>query len=121
MNTNLPAHYASSDEKTWAIMAHLSAASGYFIPFGNILAPLGIWLLKRDESAVIGEHARDSVNFHISMMIWIALAGAASFALVGIPVLIGLILFEIVATVIGTVKAANGDRWKYPLSITFIK
>ncbi len=121
MNSNVPAHYATSDEKTWAVMAHLSAASGYFIPFGNIFGPLLVWLLKKDESQVVAQHAKDSLNFHISMTIWIAIAGAASFALIGIPVLIALAILDIVATVIGTVKAANGERWKYPLTITFIK
>lgn len=119
MNTNVPAHYASSDEKTWAILAHLSPVSGYFIPFGNILGPLIVWLVKKDQSAVVAQHAKDSLNFHISMMIWLTLAGFASIFLIGIPVLIGLAIFDIVATVIGTMKAANGERYKYPLTINF--
>jgi uncharacterized Tic20 family protein len=123
MNDSQLAPYASAEEKNWALFAHLSPLFGYMmIPgLGQVLCPLAIWLMKKDESATIAAHAKDSLNFHISMMIWVALAGIASFFLIGIPVLFGLIIFEVVATIIGTVKASKGERWKYPLMLELIK
>jgi uncharacterized Tic20 family protein len=122
MNEHQLAPYTSSEEKNWALFAHLSPLSGYMmIPFGQVLCPLAIWLMKKDESATIAAHAKDSLNFHISMMIWVTLAGIASCFLIGIPVLFGLIVFEVVATIIGTVKASKGERWKYPLMLELIK
>ncbi len=41
----------TQDEKTFGMLAHLSALAGYIIPFGNIIGPLIIWLIKKDQSA----------------------------------------------------------------------
>ena len=121
MNNALPATTASSSEKQWALAAHLSPLSGYFVPLGSVLGPLLVWLAKKDDSPLVADHARDALNFHISMLIWMAIAAFASLFIVGIPVLLALGIWDLVATIIGAVKASNGERWKYPLSIEFIK
>ena len=121
MNESLPVSYVSPEEKQWAVFGHLSGLCGYFIPLGNVIGPLAIWLMKKDESVSIATHAKNALNFHISMTIWISIAAIASVFIIGIPVLAALGIFELVATIIGTVKASKGERWNYPLTIEFIK
>ena len=52
-------------EKTWAMVCHLGAFSCFFIPMGNIVVPLIVWLIKKDESEFINEHGKQSLNFQI--------------------------------------------------------
>ena len=75
------------EEKQWALFCHLSGLSGYIIPFGNIIIPLVIWSVKKDESAMIDEHGKEVANFQISFSIWIAIAILFSILIIGIPFL----------------------------------
>ena len=49
--------------RNWAMLCHLSTFSGWFIPFGNILGPLIIWLMKREESPFIDAHGKEALNW----------------------------------------------------------
>jgi hypothetical protein len=50
---SLPDHYVSSDERNWSVIAHLSALSALFIPFGHVLGPLAVWLIKRADMPMV--------------------------------------------------------------------
>ena len=59
------------EERTWAMLSHLLALVGYFvIPFGNIVAPLIIYAVKKDESPFVADQARESLNLQISRWIY---------------------------------------------------
>src|SRR4051794_35065816 len=61
---------ASKDEKMWAMLSHLTALCGYLIvPFGNIIAPLVIWLIKKDTMPLVDDQAKESLNFQITLTI----------------------------------------------------
>ena len=68
-------------QATWAILVHLAALTSFFIPFGNIILPLVIWLAKRDNDAKVREHGRASLNFQLTMSVVgsIVLMGALAF------------------------------------------
>lgn len=54
------------------MLCHLSAFAGAVFPvFGNILGPLVVWLLRRKDSPFIDFHGRQSVNFQISLTIYL--------------------------------------------------
>jgi len=111
----------SKDERTWGMLAHLSALVGYLIiPFGNIVAPLIIWLIKKDESQFIADQAKESLNFQISLMIYAVVAGVLVLVIIGIFLLIALYIVGIVLTLVGTVKANNGEMYRYPFTIRLI-
>jgi uncharacterized Tic20 family protein len=55
------------DERTWAMLCHLAALAGCLLPLGNILGPLAIWLLKKNESSFIDEHGKAALNFQITI------------------------------------------------------
>lgn len=110
-----------SDERMWAMLTHLSALPGSFVLIGAIVAPLIIWQIQKDRSAFVDYHGKEAVNFNIT----IAIAAAVSFLL--FLLLIGLVLIWVVGavwllfTIIAAIKANNGEYYKYPLTIRFIK
>lgn len=109
------------EQKNWLLALHLSPLVGFVIPFGNIVGPLIVWLIKRDEIAVIRQHGPAVLNFHISMTIWMALAWLSMFLLVGFVILPVLGIYYLVMVILGTIDAQNGKLRTYPLSIPFIK
>ncbi len=109
------------EERQWALICHLSALCGYIIPFGNIIAPIVIWSMKKDEMPMVDEHGKEVINFQISITIWIIVSGIFIVLLIGIPVLIALIMLQLVFVIIGAIKADSGILYRYPLTIRFIK
>ena len=99
-----------------------------------------VYLLKRDESPFIAEHAREAVNFNLSMLLYACIAVAAGIALVGATVLtlgFGLILTApagilllvaiaaiallwLVCSILATIKAWNGEAYRYPLTLRLV-
>ena len=109
-----------SNTRTLAMMCHLSAFAGLFVPLGNIWGPLVFWLVKKDELPDVDLHGKESLNFQISMTIYIVVSILLSLLLIGIPVLVGLTIYWIVAVIIASVRANNGELYRYPLAIRFI-
>ena len=52
-------------ERTWALFCHIGALAGFIFPFGNIIAPLVIWLIKKEEYPLVDDQGKESVNFQI--------------------------------------------------------
>ena len=108
-------------EKQWALICHLSGLSGYIIPFGNVIVPIVIWSLKKDQMPMVDKHGKEVINFQLSITIWIIASAMLIILLVGIPMLIVLGLLQVVLVIIGALKADSGQLYKYPLTIRFIK
>lgn len=108
-------------ERQWALICHLSALSGYVIPFGNLIVPIIIWSMKKDEFPAVDAHGKEVINFQISMTIWMIISGILIVLLIGIPLLIVLAIVQVVFVIIGAIKADSGQFYKYPLTIQFIK
>ena len=111
----------SKDERLWGMLCHISAFAFFVFPFGNILGPLIIWLIKKDESAFIDEQGKESLNFQISITIYGFAALLLSIILIGIPVLIALFFIDFILVVVAAVKANDGIHYKYPLSIQLVR
>ena len=108
------------DANMWAMFCHLSALVGFVIPLGNIIGPLVIWILKKDEYPQVNENGKEALNFQISMTIYIIASIILVIIVIGIPLLIALGLFELIAIVIAAIKANDGITFRYPLTIRFI-
>lgn len=107
--------------RTWGMLCHLSALVVLLgIPFGNILGPLVVWLVKRNDHMFIDEQGKESLNFQISMTIYFALAGVLALILIGIVIMVGLIIANVILVVLASIKASNGESYRYPLTIKFI-
>ena len=111
----------SETERNWAMLCHLSAFAGFFFPFGGILGPLICWLSRRDESDWVNINGRNSLNFMLSILLYIVLVIPLCFILIGIPIIIFLVTLKVICIIIASVKAAKGELFRYPLLIPFIQ
>ena len=111
----------SADEKNLAMFCHLSAFLGLLIPLANIIAPLIIWLIKKDEMPFVDRHGREALNFQISMTIYFFVSFILMFVFIGWLLAFGLAIFELVVIIIAAVKASHGEEWQYPLRIPFVQ
>jgi uncharacterized protein len=126
-------HYNSmmdKDAATWGMLCHISALAGFLIPFGQIIGPLVIWLLKRDISEFVNQCGKEALNFQISLMIYILVAGGllvasmltlnfiGIFAFIGLLIILGII--NLVLSIVAGIKATNFEIYHYPLCFRFI-
>ena len=109
------------DARTWAMFCHIGAFAGYIIPFGNIIAPLIIWLIKKSESSLVDDQGKESLNFQISVTIYAFVALLLTLILIGYVVFVALVIFDLVMVIIAAVKVNEGEKYRYPLCIRFIK
>lgn len=109
-----------AQERTWGMVAHLAALVGFIIPLGNVIGPLIVWMVKKDESSFVDEQGKESLNFQISVSIYAIVAALLIIVVIGIVLLIGLALLDLVLVVIAAVKTNNGEKFRYPLCIRFI-
>lgn len=109
------------DERNLALLSHLGTLAGYMVGFGHIAVPLVIWLMKKDESEFVRENALESLNFQISMTIWLVISAILTVVLIGIPMLIVLGIIDLVCIVLATIKASNGESYRYPLTIRLVR
>ena len=110
-----PGYAPTSDERTMAILSHVLC----FVV--GLLAPLIIYLVKKDESQYVAAHAKESLNFQITFWIFFVVF----FILIVVYIGILLLWLEgIVATIliiVATVRASEGKLYRYPFSIRLIK
>lgn len=118
----LPPGFPSDSERNWAVFCHLGGFALYLLPFafGHILVPLVIWLTKRHDSAFIEENGREALNFQISVTIYAIGAGALAFLLIGLPLLFALAVFQFVLMVVASVRASQGEVYRYPLTLRLL-
>jgi len=115
------AKMAETQERTWGLIVHLSALAGFIVPFGHIIGPLVIWLIKKDESPFVDDQGKESINFQISMTLYGVVAAVLILVVIGIFLLIGIGILDIVLVIVAAVKANAGEKFRYPLTIRFIR
>ena len=111
----------NQQERTMAMLCHLLALAGLVIPFGNILGPLIVWLMKKDTSELVNDQGKESLNFQISFTIYGFVAAILSLIVIGIPIAIALVVFWAVMVIMASIKANEGQRYRYPLNLRLIK
>jgi uncharacterized Tic20 family protein len=112
----------SKNERQWATGCHLSALAGYAFPPAIVIAPLVLWLIKREDGAFIDEQGKEALNFQISILIYIF----GSFILIpvlglGAFLLVGVAIFDFVCIIMAAIKISEGSAFRYPACIRFIK
>lgn len=109
------------ETRQWALFLHLSMLAGHVVPGGGIVAPILIWQLKKDELPELDPHGKNAANWIISSIIYALICIPLIFVVVGIPMLIVLGALSVVFPIIAAVKANEGQVWRYPMTITFLK
>lgn len=109
---SLPGIVPTPDEKTLALVSHIVTLVSQFID------PLIIYLVKKDESAFVAAHAKESLNFQLTVLLIIILLIVS---IVGILLLWFLGIYVLVLVIIATIRASEGKLYRYPFCIRFIK
>lgn len=129
-------------ERQWAACAHLAAlvlalCTSWMAGIAGVLGAGAVYMLKRDDSAFVAAHAREALNFNLSMFIYAAVACAIAVVLVGatlltlgigaivtlpaglllLAVLVVIALMWLVCSVIAVLRAWNGEAYRYPLTL----
>ena len=109
-------------EKTWGMLCHLFTFCAFVgIPFGNIIAPLIIWQIKKNESQFVAYNGKEALNFQITLLIYSIIPAILIVVFIGILLLFAILIMDIVLTIIAAIKANNGEHYRYPMTIRFIK
>ena len=115
----------NKEQRTWAMIAHLSAFAMYLTGIGHLLGPLIIWLAKRDGNPFVDDQGKEALNFQITVTLYYAAAIILIFtligAIIGIPAVIAIGVFQIVCMIIATIKASDGVAFRYPLTLRLLK
>jgi uncharacterized Tic20 family protein len=123
----------SAEERQWAMFAHLSALLGGLVTagwagsVGCFIGPLVIWMLKKDTMPFVDDQAKEALNFNITVaIIFFVLLMLTLFTLgIGIiltgPVMVIVGLAWLVFTIIGGIKANQGERYRYPMTLRLVK
>jgi uncharacterized protein len=118
----------TQEQKTWGMIAHLSALIGFLIPFGNVLGPLVVWLIKKDTMPFVDDQGKEALNFNITVAI--VVAGLMVVGTVLLVILIGFLFYilagiigiaALVFMIIGGIKANEGVAYRYPYIFRLIK
>lgn len=117
----------SNDDRTWALIGHLSAFSAFITGIGCVIGPLIVWLVKRDTLPFAADQAKEALNFNITAIIvaaalWVVTIGTFFIgALLTVP--IGLLLFVawFVLTIVAAIKANEGVAYRYPFALRLVK
>src|ERR1700685_4202217 len=109
-------------ERTWGMLAHLSALAGLVIPLlGIVLGPLVVWLTRRDDSPFVAAHAKEALNFNISVLLGALVCVVLTLMFVGILLGLALFIAWLVLTLIAAIKASEGETYRYPFSLRLLK
>jgi hypothetical protein len=112
----------SKSEQNWAVVSHLIALSMLVgVPLGNIVGPLIVWLVKKNEGPFVDYHARESLNFQISITIYLLIAALLILVLIGWLLMAILIVADVILVIIAAMEASKGNRYRYPFTLRLIK
>jgi uncharacterized Tic20 family protein len=115
----------TSEERNWALAAHVGTFVAAWFAMGFI-APLVVMLVKGNDSVFVRRHAVESLNFQITLLIYIVVGFVITLvtfglgALVVLPVAIVVAVFALVVIILATVRAANGEQYRYPLCLRLV-
>ncbi len=109
-------------ERTYAMLCHLTALAMFIgVPFGNIIGPLIVWLIKKDEYPLVNEQGKEALNFQISMTIYMMASGLLILVVIGLVLLPALLVAELILVIMAAVKVSDGEKYQYPLTIRFFR
>ena len=112
----------TENERTWGMLAHLSALTGLVLPLiGIVLGPLAVWLARRDDSAFVAAHAREALNFNITVLVGEVICMLLMLVFIGFLLGTALFVVWLVLTLIAAIKASEGATYRYPFALRFIR
>ena len=122
-NTPPPAPTGSpnAEERQWGMFAHLASLSGIIIPFGTLLGPLIVWLVKKDTMPFVSDQGKEALNFNITVFIALVVSGILTLVLIGLLLLAVVGIAWLVLTILAAIAANKGEAYRYPMTLRLIK
>lgn len=103
----------TEDERLFSMLIYLLS---FVFP---VVAPLVIWILKKDQSDFVNHHGKEYFNFLLSYAIYSFISAILIIVLIGIFLLIVLGIMGVVFTIVAAIRAYEGERYRFPLVIRF--
>ncbi len=107
------------EDRNWALAAHVGSIVTAWVAMG-LIAPLIVMLVQGPKSPFVRRHAVESLNFQINALVITVVLGVLSGLLIGIPFLIAYGIFYLVVVIMATIKASQGEEWRYPMTVRVI-
>lgn len=115
------------DERTWAVLAHVSALVAAILSVGwlSFLGPLIVWAVYKDRSDLVRGSAAGAFNFNVGLWVATIVGWIFFITLIGIPIAIIIWIVVFIASILYHVLAAlaanRGEVYRYPWSITILR
>ena len=120
------------NERQWAAGAHLAAlilalVTSWAAGIAGVVGALAVWMIKRDDSPFAAEHAKEALNFNLSMFIYAVVLVVLSVVTLGlglvftVPLGLAIALAWFVCTLVAAFRAYDGQPYRYPLSIRLFR
>ena len=119
-DSQLPVPAPSKEVRQWAMLCHFAAFLGLVFPFGSLLGPLILWQFKKDMDPLVDDQGKEALNFQITVFIAIVISWVLAFVLIGLLLLPLVGLAALIFSIIGGVKANNGEKYRYPFALRLI-
>ena len=111
----------TDEQKTYAMLIHLSLLLCAVAPFLSVLAPIIMWQVKKADSPFLDDHGREAVNFHLTVLLYGVCSFVLMFVVIGIPLLVGVNALAIVGIILSSIAAKRGEYYRYPMCLRFLK
>jgi len=131
MNTQPPiSPPAPREQRGGMVLAHLLGLLMIFGLLTGTIAALVYWLITKDDNSkpFVQDQAKEALNFQLNVLfvcvIWFMVSLVFTVILIGLLgfVLLPLvILVALVFSIVGAVKANDGELYRYPLIYRFIQ
>lgn len=108
------------EARNWAMGCHLAALAGFVIPFGSVIGPLVVWLMKREESGFVDQQGKEALNFQITMLIAFLISLVLVFVLIGFLLIAAVAIFDLIMIIVATIKVSEGADFRYPITLRLI-
>lgn len=103
------------DDRTMSILSHVLGLLTGFI------GPLVIWLIQKEKGGPAVDHAKEALNFQITMVLGSVVAFALTFIVIGFLLIPVIMVLNLVYSIKGAIAASNGESYKYPVSWRIIQ
>lgn len=105
----------SSDDRLWIILSHISLLIGV-----GFILPLIVYFVKKQDAPLTANHAKEALNFHISVYFYMFISYLLCVILIGFLLLPIVAITSVILAIIACVKASNDEFYRYPLTIRLV-
>jgi hypothetical protein len=126
-----PVTGATTQERQWAMFAHLSALIAIWFGYLSFLGPLIVWLIKKGEMPYVDQQGKEAINFHVNMFGWGIVLGIAAIPItvltlglglfIVIPLAVALVIYSVVMSIVAAVSCNAGEAYRYPYVYRILK